>query len=196
MTAKESKESKEVIEDRRKKRLKRTAEIFTPPTLVNQMLNKLPKEVWEEGKTFCDPACGNGNMLIHVLYRKIAFYGHDPLEALQSIYGADIMRDNIQECRMRLLKAVSLFCELIEEDVAAVMRNVVWLNHKTYPNGSLDYDFSFRNKAKQKDIDRWMGWIRDGVLNSVTLPIDAEPETGPMRDLFPDEVGDDEGYED
>ena len=48
----------------RKARQKQTAEIFTPDYLVNEMLDQLPKTVWEENKTFCDPACGNGQFLI------------------------------------------------------------------------------------------------------------------------------------
>jgi len=169
-------------------RKKQTAEIFTPPKLVNQMLDKLPKEVWEEGKTFCDPACGNGNMLIHVLYRKIAIYDQDPFEALNSIYGVDIMRDNIRETRLRLLKVISLFYELTEDDVATILQNIVWVNSKKYPNGSLDYDFSFKNKTSQKDVDRWMNWIEDGVVDEVTLPV-AEESSDSMGqpDIFEDE---------
>jgi len=181
--------------EKRDARKHKTAEIFTPHFLVNEMLDKLPKSVWEENKTFCDPACGNGNMLVHVLYRKLAVYDHDPLKALQSIYGVDIMRDNIRETRIRLLKTVSLFYELEEEDVATVIQNIIWTNLKKFPKGSLDYDFSFKNKAQQKDIDRWMGWIKEGIFNSVTLPVGEEPETGSMKDIFPDKTGDDEGYD-
>jgi len=60
------------IEERRSERKKQTAEVFTPPKLVSDMLDKLPDTVWEDGKTFCDPACGDGNFLIQVLWRKIA----------------------------------------------------------------------------------------------------------------------------
>jgi len=179
--------------EQRDKRVKKTAEIFTPHFLVNQMLDKLPAEVWEEGKTFVDPAAGNGNMLIHVLYRKIAVYDHDPLMALQSVYGVDIMRDNIRECRLRLLKIISVFYEITEDDVATVLQQVVWLNQKKYPNGSLDYDFAFKNKAKPDDVARWMKWIKDGVLSSVTLPVTDEP--GRIMDLYEQEAKENEGYD-
>lgn len=181
--------------EQRDARIKKTAEIFTPHSLVNQMLDKLPQEIWEPGKTFCDPACGNGNMLIHVLYRKIAVYNQDPTIAIQSIYGADIMRDNVRETRLRLLKMISVFYELTEEDIAAVLQNVVWLNRKKFPNGSLDYDFSFKNKAKPDDITRWSQWIDDGILKSVDLPVNEEPASGRFKDLFVKEAGDDEGYD-
>ena len=129
-------------------RNKQTAEVFTPPRLVNQMLSRLPIEVWKKDRTFCDPSCGNGNFLIAVLIRKIQ-RGHDPLLALQSIFGVDIQRDNIQECRLRLLKVIQLFGHTITEDhIKAVWKNVVWVNIENHPGGSLDYDFEFTSTAK------------------------------------------------
>lgn len=159
----------------RKVRQKQTAEVFTPPKLVRQMLNKLPKEVWRKGKTFCDPAVGNGNFLIAILIRKIE-KDHNPLQAIQSIYGVDIMRDNIQECRLRLLKVLQLFSIPITEDsIRAVMTNIVWININKYPGGSLEYDFEFKSKPKQADIDRWMEWVHKGhALDSVELPVEEE----------------------
>lgn len=73
-------EQQKKLQTRRKNRQKQTAEIFTPPYLVNEMLDKLTEygpEIWEEGKTFIDPACGNGNFLIEVLKRKLDL-GHNP----------------------------------------------------------------------------------------------------------------------
>ena len=65
--------SKNLVE-KRKARAKKTAEIFTPYFLVNEILDKLSyfsPEAWEKEKSFLDPACGNGNFLIFVLWRKI-----------------------------------------------------------------------------------------------------------------------------
>ena len=164
----------------RKLRQKQTAEVFTPPKLVNQMLNKLPREVWKKGKTFCDPACGNGNFLIWVLLRKLS-RGHKPLEALQCVYGADIMVDNIRECRMRLLKVITLMGEEItEEHIKAVMKNIVWINQHKYPGGSLEYDFEFNNSVNNKDVERWMEWIhQDNALEQVELPVSEEIFSSP-----------------
>ncbi len=174
-------------DEQRDARAKQTAEIFTPHFLVNQMLDKLPKSTWEEGKTFCDPACGNGNMLIHILYRKISVHDHAPLEALQSVYGVDIMRNNIRECRIRLLKIVSIFTNVTEDYLDAVFKNMVWLNKKRYPKGSLRYDFSFRFQHNQRDIDTWMNWIAGSILNSAALPVLCGVSSGGIIDMFADE---------
>jgi|ETNvirenome_6_85_1030632.scaffolds.fasta_scaffold21598_2 hypothetical protein len=87
-------------------RVKATGEVFTPPWLVNDMLDKLPWWVWTNtAKTYLDPACGNGNFLVEVLRRKIA-NGATPTQALSTTYGIDIMMDNVMECRKRLFEIV------------------------------------------------------------------------------------------
>lgn len=174
--------------ERRKIRKKQTAEVFTPDFLINEMLDKLPEEVWEENKTFCDPACGTGNFLIEVLLRKLK-KGYNPLNALKSIYGADIMRDNIRECRERLLKIIKEFDILTEEHIKVVFKNIKFLNRVDYPNGSLDYDFSFSNSPKKADIDEWMEKITNGEIDLSTLPVSdefdqAEDEIFNPNDLY------------
>jgi hypothetical protein len=152
------------IEEKRKERKKATAEDFTPSWLVNQMLDKLNEygpESWEPNKTFLDPACGNGNMLVCVLERKITL-GHEPTGAIDSIYGTDIMQDNIKECRLRLLKVLKdNNVEITEEHIKSVFNNIVCTPLNKYKNGSLDYDFCFHKKAKPKNIKRW----KDGIKN-------------------------------
>jgi len=131
--------------EQRDARKKKTAEIFTPPKLVNEMLDKLPDEIWEPGKTFCDPACGNGNILIEVLKRKLQ-HKQNPTVALESIYGVDIMGDNIEECRERLLGVIKETTETTKITAKMrkiVNRNIKWLDQKKYPKGALDYDFEF-----------------------------------------------------
>ena len=88
-----------------KERIKRTGEVFTPPELTNEILDKMPQEIWEPSKTFCDPACGNGNMLLEVFKRKL-LQDHAPLLALSTIYGVDLMPDNIEEMKSRFLEMI------------------------------------------------------------------------------------------
>ena len=165
-------------------RIRAHGEVFTPNKLVNQMLSKLPKRCWRQHKTFLDNSCGNGQFLIHVLWRKIS-RGHNPLQALQSIFGADIMKDNIRECRLRLLKVISIFEIITPEHIATVFQNIVWINPAKHPTGSLEYDFSFANKPKQEDVGRWMKQI-DNLLAEVELPVDEEAflKTGEVEISF------------
>jgi len=88
---------------RTKERIKQTGEVFTPLPLVDEILDKLPPEVFTNPtKKFLDPACGDGNFLVRVIAHKIA-KGSMPEQALKTTYGVDIMRDNIQTCKVRVL---------------------------------------------------------------------------------------------
>ena len=144
------------VHQRRLERKSKTAEEFTPAWLVNQMLDKLPEDAWSEGETFCDPACGNGNMLVEVLKRKLKLR-HDPFEALSTLYGCDIMADNIRECRLRLLGLVShQGVEIVREHVKIVFAQIVQTPLEHHPRGSLDYDFSFQKNASNEHLDDWL----------------------------------------
>ena len=92
------------MNNKTQERIKKTGEVFTPLHLVSEMLDKLPEDQWaDSSKTFIDPACGNGNFLVEVVRRKIES-GAQPLHALMTTYGVDIMPDNITECQQRLVR--------------------------------------------------------------------------------------------
>ena len=50
--------------------IKQFGEVFTPRSLVKDMLDKLPTEVWfDKNKTWLEPSFGNGNFLIEIIRR-------------------------------------------------------------------------------------------------------------------------------
>jgi len=182
-----------------KDRVQQTGEVFTPEWLVNEMLDKLPPEVWSQEKTFCDPACGNGNMLIPILHRKITVYNHKPSQALKTIRGMDIMRDNIRKTRLRLIQVASLTHTITNDDIAIILQNIVWLHKGNHPKGSLHYNFSFNTTPKPDIVDRWINNWRnnineDNIVNQINLPVDAEPGTGKFFDLFEEKAAHEDGY--
>lgn len=96
-----------------KKRVEEHGEVFTNEREVNDMLDMVKQETERIDSRFLEPACGDGNFLSEVLRRKLAVvgerYGKSQLEyerymfvAVSSIYGVDIMADNVDECRERL----------------------------------------------------------------------------------------------
>ena len=99
--------------ERDQNRIKANAEIFTPNKTVMLMINKESNEFWEDTtKTIIDPTCGDGQFLGHALIRKLEAIkkktNAEPTEedfkiALGTIYGVDIMTDNVLETRNRLL---------------------------------------------------------------------------------------------
>ena len=88
--------------DRDKQRIQSTAEIFTPTDLVIEMLNNIDINRLGAGKTILDPACGDGQFLTAIKWVKVYIHQMTEEEALQDIYGVDIMRDNVDLCKKRL----------------------------------------------------------------------------------------------
>jgi len=91
------------LHNKRQERRKETAEDFTPPALVKEMLDKIPTSYYSDpSKTFLEPAAGDGNFLIEILKRKLD-NNISPLIALQSLYGVELMEDNVIYIKERLL---------------------------------------------------------------------------------------------
>jgi type I restriction-modification system DNA methylase subunit len=103
--------------ERDKLRVKSTGEVFTPTELVTELLDKLPKELFADpNKTFCDPSCGDGQFLSEVLIRKLE-NGIEFETALSTIYGVDLMEDNVKLCRDRLLCGRKDLRHIVEKNI-------------------------------------------------------------------------------
>lgn len=132
-----------------KERIKKNGEIFTPPSLVKDMVSSIPKDAILKEKTCLDPACGNGNILVSILWRKIED-GQSTLDSLRTIYGVDIMPDNVRECRYRLLRVAAVHEPITRDHIKAVFLNIVCAD-------GLKYDFSFDGtNVNEAHIDDWM----------------------------------------
>jgi hypothetical protein len=132
--------------NRTQSRIKQTGEVFTPPGLVAKMLDTLPREVWEENKTFCDPAAGDGNFIVTVLAWKLA-EGHNPTEALRSVYAVELMKDNCITMQRRLLSLV----QDTPEHRAISGKNIVWANSLQY---DMEFDKLTDNRAETERLEK------------------------------------------
>lgn len=98
-------------------RVKATGEVFTPTELVREMLEQIPIEQFQDPtKTFLDNSCGDGQFLGEVLIRKME-NGSTFEEALNTIYGVDIMIDNVDLCRERLLCGQNYLRHIVEKNI-------------------------------------------------------------------------------
>lgn len=88
--------------DRDDYRIKATAEVFTPTRLVLRMVKKCGVDKFAPGKTVLDPACGDGQFLTAIKWIKVLHHGMSEHDALNDIYGVDLMRDNVDLCKRRL----------------------------------------------------------------------------------------------
>ncbi len=96
-----------------KARVAAHGEVFTADREVNAMLDLVKDETERIDSRFLEPACGNGNFLAKILERKLAVvkqwhahcrrdYELNSLIAIGSLYGIELLSDNVNECRERL----------------------------------------------------------------------------------------------
>ena len=108
-----------------KQRVADHGEVFTPSWLVEAMLDLVKDECERINSRFLEPACGSGNFLTQILKRKLAAvelkYGksdfdrsHYAMLGLMSIYGIELLKDNIHECHANLLEIFSDYLDANE----------------------------------------------------------------------------------
>ena len=98
-----------------KNRIRDYGEVFTQKKEVDSILDLVKNETLNLESRFLEPACGDGNFLVEILFRKISIlnskfksnkldFERNSILALSSIYGIDILNDNIIKLNERLLK--------------------------------------------------------------------------------------------
>lgn len=98
-----------------KQRVINHGEVFTAEREVKAMCDLVKQETERIDSRFLEPACGDGNFLAEILARKLSVvskkyrkssydWERNSLLALGSIYGVDILADNVQICRDRLFE--------------------------------------------------------------------------------------------
>lgn len=170
-----------------RQRVAERGEVFTAEREVNAMLDLVKQETERIDSRFLEPACGNGNFLVEILRRKLEVVkrqyqkqlGELELQttiALSSIYGVDIMKDNVEECCQRLLDIVcNWYAEVHPQQKAAseklkatwsylLHRNILWGDALTLrePVGEKATVIEKQN-AKPITFSEW-SFIRDMVI--------------------------------
>ena len=96
-----------------KQRVSDHGEVLTGAREVNAMIDLVKQETERIESRFLEPACGNGNFLAEILERKLRVvesryarsqldYERNAVLAVCSLYGIDILEDNVLTCRARL----------------------------------------------------------------------------------------------
>jgi hypothetical protein len=165
-----------------KQRIADHGEVFTSQREVNDMLDLVKQETERIDSRFLEPACGTGNFLTEILERKLLVvekkyrksqleYERNIVSAVSSIYGIDILEDNIIECRKRLFEIIdksytTFFKKKTKNEVRRTIRfilekNIIWgdaLDLKTVgatPHQIIfsEWSFPFNNsQIKRRDF--------------------------------------------
>lgn len=182
----------ENIQIKSKERVSKHGEVYTNEREVNAMLDLVKDETLRIDSRFLEPACGNGNFLVKILERKLKvvsekyakhqseweFYS---LQAISSTYGIDILEDNCEECRIRLLSIytecyTSLYKKRIKQECILTAKylldkNIICgdaLNLKNSKGEDIVFaEWSFIAKNKVKRIDYTMQELLAADPNSL-----------------------------
>ncbi|MDP2805438.1 MAG: SAM-dependent DNA methyltransferase [Gallionellaceae bacterium] len=127
-----------------KKRVADHGEVYTHPREVNAMLDLVKQETERIESRFLEPACGTGNFLVEILNRKLAVvsarYTKSQVEweryavlAVSSLYGIDILADNVAACQARLLDVFNtqyraLFKQQVQSKCSEAVRYILCQN--------------------------------------------------------------------
>ena len=189
-----------------RKRVADHGEVFTPRWLVDRMLDLVQGEAARIDSRFLEPACGTGNFLRPVLERKLATvevkYGqsdferrHYALLGLMCIYGIELLKDNVAECRENLL---DLFAEYLDLDEASAFhhaaRHVLSLNivqgdalamrtHMRQPISFAEWGYLGRGRFQRRDfrLDVLAGASSLGAEGSLFAPLGKHELFTPTR---------------
>ena len=130
-----------------KQRVADHGEVFTADREVNAMLDLVKQETERVDSRFLEPACGDGNFVAEILRRKLEAakkraippkkkkplpmeFEKQSVIAVASIYGVDLMMDNVLACRERLYeiwnKEYETICKKeISEDCREALRFIL-----------------------------------------------------------------------
>jgi len=182
-----------------KKRVADHGEVFTHEREVNAMLDLVKRETERIDSRFLEPACGDGNFLSEILKRKLEVvekrYKKSQKEfelysllAAGSIYGVEILYDNIEACRNRLFevfdkKYTSIFHKKAKDNFRKTIRfvlerNILWgdvLSLKT-PD----------KKAEPIIFSEW-SIIKDGMIKRRDYMLSFLVEKSFQTQIFNDE---------
>lgn len=113
-----------------KKRVVDYGEVFTNEREVKAMVDLVSEQAKDVESTFLEPACGDGNFLIEILSRKLLVikkkfkklqfeYEVNLFKVATSLYGIDLLEDNIKACQNRLLiKIINEYCAIYKEKIS------------------------------------------------------------------------------
>jgi len=131
-----------------KSRIRDHGEVFTPDFIVEKMLDLVKEEVERLDSRFLEPACGEGNFLLKVLAKKLALvekryqkdqfnYEKNSLIAVASLYGIELLEDNVLKARKRLFQLFSeKYQKLFKEKANKIfLENIQFILEKNIVQG-------------------------------------------------------------
>ena len=133
---------KDDINKKRKARHHKTQEDFTPVEICHLLFEGQDELFKNFNKTFCDPCCGTGNIIRYLLRERLNNCKKpiDVYKALETIYGTELMEDNTEECRQKILYDCMKWSS--EHNVDLIDRKLISIiEHNIVCTDTFDWDY-------------------------------------------------------
>lgn len=201
-----------------KARVQKHGEVFTPSWVVDKMLDLVPKETENIYATFLEPSAGEGAFLTAILKRKLQrvtqqfdkrYWKTKSLFALSSIYGIELLEDNLYYARENLLQSFIKFhkeqgnkigvqTNLYRSAKLIIEKNIVWGNTlmRLRPDGEeIRFSEWQRVKGYPSKVARipftYSSLFEENIANEPSVPLEVKGQLN----LFEDEhVGEAKRY--
>ncbi|GAB2021552.1 N-6 DNA methylase [Pseudolactococcus yaeyamensis] len=191
-----------------KERVQKHGEVFTPVWMVDLMLNQagIKEKLSDPFATFLEPAAGDGNFLTAILQKKLthinqmskgARYDNLSLWALSSIYGIELLTDNLLDARENMMtvflehyqknhdKVLGKKTNLYKSARLMIEKNIRQGNALTRQNESgqpITFSHWWRVKGTSNDVQREL-FTYASLFGAENVPSD---EIAGQMDLFDD----------
>ena len=141
-------------------RVNATHEFFTPSDIlikINDWLDSYDQSLFiDSTNTFLDHSCGDGQILTEVLLRKLESLDKEEItdsefeQALSTIYGVDLMIDNVDLCRERLLVGQEQFRHIVEQNIQC--RDALKFGYNFEPMGPARRNTEEKARVRQQRL--------------------------------------------
>ena len=134
MKVTDDKQEKQVVS---RQRVADHGEVYTAKREVNAMLDLVKEETERIDSRFLEPACGTGNFLVEILNRKMEAverryaknrYEYDlaSAQAVSSMYGVELLPDNVATCQNRLLdQYLDIYHQHQSSEISPELKNCI-----------------------------------------------------------------------
>lgn len=160
-----------------KSRIQKTAEVFTPAPLVNEILDKLnetdPTIFTNPNKTFIDNSCGNGQFLIEVVATKYEYLLSQGVknkkQILSTTFGVDLMVDNVCDSIARIVFFLECGEDIFDKKGQPVKELTVGLTLKGKQTELGEYEE--KDSADFNWLEKNHNWVRTYTYKEHTIKV-------------------------
>lgn len=157
-----------------KERVQRHGEVFTPKWMVQKMLFEpaIQEKIRDIHTTFLEPSAGEGAFLKEILHQRLSYVDEtsnktnwktNALWGLMSIYGIELLRDNLKKARVAMLDVfINHYQEKIQKQLG--ITSDLYKSAKFVIEVNIVQGNTLEYKNDQGQLIEFSHWLPDGNL--------------------------------